>query len=197
MRSRAKWAVAVIALLAAAGAVEAVDLAASRYPTALASGSHPTLIEAVTTDPTMEGKFKVVVAADDVGDPHGNVVGDHRQHVGRGAVGADDDELVVAWLDGGDRKLLLSGDNLAASLVLGSWGVSVLPPRLGVQVLADDIGELTLQVTRLIRMRQVPEMHAIFADAQQHALDADRPVVERQRAASQDLVEVAHVVDSS
>ena len=49
------------------GAVEAIDLAASRYPTALASGSHPTLIEAVTSDATMEGKFKVVVAADEVG----------------------------------------------------------------------------------------------------------------------------------
>lgn len=49
------------------GAVEAIDLAASRYPTALASGSHPTLIEAVTSDATMEGKFTVVVAADEVG----------------------------------------------------------------------------------------------------------------------------------
>jgi HAD superfamily hydrolase (TIGR01509 family) len=49
------------------GAVEVVDLAARDYRTALASGSHPTLIEAVTADVPMQGKFEVIVAADDVG----------------------------------------------------------------------------------------------------------------------------------
>lgn len=49
------------------GAVEAVDLAARRYRTAVASGSHPTLIEAVMADPPMRGRFEVVVAADDIG----------------------------------------------------------------------------------------------------------------------------------
>jgi len=47
--------------------VEAVDLAARHYRTALASGSHPTLIRAVTADHAMQGKFEVIVAADDVG----------------------------------------------------------------------------------------------------------------------------------
>jgi HAD superfamily hydrolase (TIGR01509 family) len=49
------------------GAVAAVDLAAEHYPTALASGSHPTLIEVVTTDPSLRGKFRVIVPADEVG----------------------------------------------------------------------------------------------------------------------------------
>ncbi len=49
------------------GAVELVDLAASNYRTALASGSHPTLIETVIADPPMQGRFEVVVAADEVG----------------------------------------------------------------------------------------------------------------------------------
>ena len=49
------------------GAVELVDLAAASYRTALASGSHPTLIETVVADEPMQGKFEVVVAADDVG----------------------------------------------------------------------------------------------------------------------------------
>jgi HAD superfamily hydrolase (TIGR01509 family) len=49
------------------GAVEAVDLAARHHRTAVASGSHPTLIETVMADPPMHGKFEVVVAADDVG----------------------------------------------------------------------------------------------------------------------------------
>jgi len=49
------------------GAVDLVDLVARDYRTALASGSHPTLIEAVTADAPMRGKFEVIVAADDVG----------------------------------------------------------------------------------------------------------------------------------
>lgn len=49
------------------GAVAAVELAARDYRTAVASGSHPTLIETVMADPPMRGKFEVVVAADDVG----------------------------------------------------------------------------------------------------------------------------------
>ncbi len=49
------------------GAVEAVELAAGSYRTALASGSHPTLIETVLADPAMDGRFEVVVAADEVG----------------------------------------------------------------------------------------------------------------------------------
>ncbi len=50
-----------------AGAVEAIELATSRYPTALAAGSHPTLIETVMADPVMDGRFQVVIAADEVG----------------------------------------------------------------------------------------------------------------------------------
>lgn len=49
------------------GAVEAVNLASGHYPTALASGSHPNLIEAVVNDAPMQGKFKVVLSADEVG----------------------------------------------------------------------------------------------------------------------------------
>jgi HAD superfamily hydrolase (TIGR01509 family) len=49
------------------GAVNVVDLAASRYRTALASGSHPRLIKAVTADAAMRGKFQVIVSADEVG----------------------------------------------------------------------------------------------------------------------------------
>jgi HAD superfamily hydrolase (TIGR01509 family) len=48
------------------GAEEAVALAARRYPTGLASGSHRRLIEAVIDDPPMRGKFQVVVCSDDV-----------------------------------------------------------------------------------------------------------------------------------
>jgi HAD superfamily hydrolase (TIGR01509 family) len=49
------------------GAVDAVELAASHYRMALASGAPPTLIETITADPAIEGKFEVIVAADDVG----------------------------------------------------------------------------------------------------------------------------------
>ena len=48
------------------GALEAVDLAARHFRTALASGSHPTLVEAVTSDAAVEGKFEVIVSADEV-----------------------------------------------------------------------------------------------------------------------------------
>jgi HAD superfamily hydrolase (TIGR01509 family) len=51
------------------GAIEAVHLAASHYPTALASGSERSLIEAVIQDSAMCGRFRVVVCTDDV--PHG------------------------------------------------------------------------------------------------------------------------------
>jgi len=49
------------------GAVDAVELAARHFQTALASGSHPTLIDAVTAEPAMRGKFGVIVSADEVG----------------------------------------------------------------------------------------------------------------------------------
>ncbi len=48
------------------GAIEAVDLAAQYYPTALASGSYHSLIDAVTNDAPMRGKFKVIVCSDEV-----------------------------------------------------------------------------------------------------------------------------------
>ena len=49
------------------GAIEMVDRAAASFRTGLASGSHPALIEIVTADAPMQGKFEVIVAADDVG----------------------------------------------------------------------------------------------------------------------------------
>jgi HAD superfamily hydrolase (TIGR01509 family) len=48
------------------GAVQAVDCAARFGPTGLASGSHRRLIDMVTADAPLRGKFKVVVCADDV-----------------------------------------------------------------------------------------------------------------------------------
>jgi beta-phosphoglucomutase-like phosphatase (HAD superfamily) len=49
------------------GALDAVDLAAGHFRTALASGSHPMLVEAVTADAAIQGKFEVIVSADEVG----------------------------------------------------------------------------------------------------------------------------------
>ncbi|MCB0168383.1 MAG: HAD family phosphatase [Anaerolineae bacterium] len=49
------------------GAIEAVTLAAQHYPVALASGSHRSLIDIVIEHPAMQGKFQVVLAADEVG----------------------------------------------------------------------------------------------------------------------------------
>ena len=49
------------------GAIEAINLAVQHFPTALASGSHPSLIKAVIQDPRMQDKFRVIVAADEVG----------------------------------------------------------------------------------------------------------------------------------
>jgi HAD superfamily hydrolase (TIGR01509 family) len=49
------------------GAVEAVHLAARHYPTALASGSHPALIEVVAADAALRGQFRVILSADEVG----------------------------------------------------------------------------------------------------------------------------------
>jgi beta-phosphoglucomutase-like phosphatase (HAD superfamily) len=49
------------------GAMRAVEMAAAAYPTALASGSHPVLIETVMADPAMRDRFDAVIAADEVG----------------------------------------------------------------------------------------------------------------------------------
>lgn len=46
------------------GAVEAVALAASHFPIALASGSERTLIDTVVADAAMRGKFRAVVCTD-------------------------------------------------------------------------------------------------------------------------------------
>lgn len=48
-------------------AVETVHWAAARYPVALASGSHRDLLDIVVHAPELEGCFKVVVSADEVG----------------------------------------------------------------------------------------------------------------------------------
>ena len=49
------------------GAVELVAQAATSYRTGLASGSHPALIDIVTADAPMAGKFEIIVPADEVG----------------------------------------------------------------------------------------------------------------------------------
>ena len=49
------------------GAVELVDAAASSFGTGLAWGAHPALIDIVTADAPMAGKFEVIIAADEVG----------------------------------------------------------------------------------------------------------------------------------
>lgn len=49
------------------GAIEAIEMAAKNYPIALASGSHPSLIEAVTNDIHLQGKFQVIVSVDEIG----------------------------------------------------------------------------------------------------------------------------------
>ncbi len=46
------------------GAIDAVDLALRHYPIGLASGSPQVLIDAVTADPPMRGKFKAIVGSD-------------------------------------------------------------------------------------------------------------------------------------
>ncbi len=48
------------------GSVQAVNLAAQHFPTALASGSHRALIDAVMNDPNMRGKFTLIVCGDQV-----------------------------------------------------------------------------------------------------------------------------------
>ena len=57
------------------GAVEAVDLAAAHYRTALASGSERSLIDLVTSSPELSGKLEVILSADQVerGKPHPDV----------------------------------------------------------------------------------------------------------------------------
>lgn len=49
------------------GAVEAVALAAAAYPTGLASGSPPRLIDAVTRHPSLAGRFRSILSSDQVG----------------------------------------------------------------------------------------------------------------------------------
>ncbi len=49
------------------GAIQAVNLAAANYPTALASGSHPDLIDLITNEAQMQGKFRIILPADEVG----------------------------------------------------------------------------------------------------------------------------------
>ena len=57
------------------GAVEAVDLAAAHYRTALASGSERSLIDLVTSSPELSGKLEVILSADQVerGKPNPDV----------------------------------------------------------------------------------------------------------------------------
>ncbi len=57
------------------GAVAAVDLAHTHYPTGVASGSPQVLIDAVTGDAAVAGKFQVVLSADNVarGKPNPDV----------------------------------------------------------------------------------------------------------------------------
>ena len=57
------------------GAVEAVDLAAAHYKTALASGSERSLIDLVTSSSELSGKLEVILSADQVerGKPHPDV----------------------------------------------------------------------------------------------------------------------------
>ncbi len=57
------------------GAVEAVDLAAAHYRTALASGSERSLIDLVTASPELGGKLEVILSADQVerGKPYPDV----------------------------------------------------------------------------------------------------------------------------
>lgn len=46
------------------GALETVTLASSNYPTGLASGSPQGLIDTVTSDPGLQGKFQVILSGD-------------------------------------------------------------------------------------------------------------------------------------
>lgn len=57
------------------GAVEAVDLAAAHYRTALASGSERSLIDLVTASSELSGKLEVILSADQVerGKPYPDV----------------------------------------------------------------------------------------------------------------------------
>jgi len=48
------------------GAVDAVSLAANYYPTGLASGSPRSLIDTVTNDKALHGKFQVILSGDQV-----------------------------------------------------------------------------------------------------------------------------------
>ncbi len=57
------------------------------------------------------GVGEMVVAADDVGDAHVVVVDDHRQHVGRRAVGAQQHEVVEIAVRPGDAALHLVVDH--------------------------------------------------------------------------------------
>lgn len=46
------------------GAIEAVKLASDSYPTGLASGSPQSLIDTITSDSHLQGKFKVILSGD-------------------------------------------------------------------------------------------------------------------------------------
>jgi len=48
------------------GAKEAIRIAGKQYPLGLASGSHHSLLNIVTSHPDLTGKFQAVVSADDV-----------------------------------------------------------------------------------------------------------------------------------
>jgi hypothetical protein len=61
-----------------------------------------------------EGVVEMVVAADDVGDAHVVIVDHHRQHVGRRAVGAEQDEIVELGVLDGDPALDLVVDRRLA-----------------------------------------------------------------------------------
>ncbi len=56
----------------------------------------------------------MVVAADDVGDAHVVIVDHHREHVGRRAVGAQQDEIVELGVLDGDAALDLVVDHRLA-----------------------------------------------------------------------------------
>jgi beta-phosphoglucomutase-like phosphatase (HAD superfamily) len=99
------------------GAVEAVDLVGGRYRTALASGSHRRLIEAVTADAAMQGRFQVIVASDEVGrgKPAPDVYLAAAERLG---VGADD---CVCLED--------SGNGILAGVRAGMTVIAVPDPR--------------------------------------------------------------------
>ena len=81
--------------LGAVGAVDQRDVRHHRHRPA----------ERVVEDLLAPGVGEVIVAADDVGDAHVVVVDDDGEHVGRRAVGAQDDEIVEVLVGEGDAAL--------------------------------------------------------------------------------------------